>query len=300
MLTGKGLAEYAVSLLGSPYMYGVNGLVVTEALIQSKANQYPNMYTDGYIVKCRKLIGKVAYDCSSITDLYLGKDRSANGWLASCSEKGAISTMPDIVGLIVHKDGHMGIHVGGCYAVEARGIDYGIVKTKIDGRPWTSWGKLADLEYTEEGDTMLKQGDKGLAVTYWQKALMKRDPAALPQWGADSDFGGETEMWTNRFKAAVGLPQDGIVDAITYGHMANALMAIPSGISQAEFDAEKARTAAALGQVNSLQIALNEAEMSLADYDLRLRQEQIRNEELVTYKDRYITASTAMRGLIGQ
>lgn len=230
MLTGQGLAEYAISLLGSPYMYGVNGLVVSEALIQSKARQYPNMYTAGYIAKCRALIGKVAYDCSSITDLYCGKDKSANGWLAYCSEKGEISTMPDIVGLIVHKDGHMGVHIGGGWAVEARGIDYGVVKTRIADRPWTSWGKVPDLAYDTAGsgggDIMLQKGDKGLAVTYWQKALMKQNPAALPKFGADSDFGGETEAWTKTYQAAVGVAQSGIVDNLTFGHMLNSLMQI--------------------------------------------------------------------------
>ncbi len=225
MLTGQGLANFAISLLGSPYMYGVNGLIVTEDLIQSKARQYPAIYTAGYITKCRAFIGQKAYDCSSITDLYMGTDRSANGWLSSCIEKGPISTIPDIIGLIVHRDGHMGVYVGGGYAVEARGIDYGVVKTKVVDRTWTSWGKLSGVEYSEVVD-MLKKGDKGLAVTYWQKSLLKRDPGALPVFGADSDFGEETAAATTAFQAGLGLPITGMVDDDTWAYMCNFLLGV--------------------------------------------------------------------------
>ena len=49
---------------------------------------------------------------------------------------GTIDTLPDIVGLAVRFDGHVGYTVGGGYAVEWRGFNYGCVKTKIKGRGW--------------------------------------------------------------------------------------------------------------------------------------------------------------------
>ena len=55
---------------------------------------------------------------------------------------GTIDTLPDIVGLAVRFDGHVGYTVGGGYAVEWRGFAYGCVKTKIKGRGWTHWYKL--------------------------------------------------------------------------------------------------------------------------------------------------------------
>jgi len=63
----------------------------------------------------------------------------------------------------------------------------------------------------------------GEAVKEWQESLLKIIPGSLPNFGADSDFGGETEEWTNFFKNKVGLPHDGKVDDITYGRMLNKL-----------------------------------------------------------------------------
>jgi hypothetical protein len=70
---------------------------------------------------------------------------------------------------------------------------------------------------------------------------MKWNPLALPVWKADSDFGGETETWTKKFQEAIGIPQTGIVDAITYGHMANVLMSLTTGITQAMLESESLR-----------------------------------------------------------
>ena len=45
-----------------------------------------------------------------------------------------------------------------------------------------------------------------------QRALLVWDPKALPQWGADGDFGNETAEWVGKFQAAHGLKATGIVD----------------------------------------------------------------------------------------
>lgn len=48
-------------------------------------------------------------------------------------------------------------------------------------------------------------GDKGAEVRSWQNDLLKWNSSALPRFGADSDFGGETAEWTVRFYDEVGL-----------------------------------------------------------------------------------------------
>ena len=66
------------------------------------------------------------------------------------------------------------------------------------------------------GDIMLcKQGDQGEHVEAWQEFLLLDDPNALPNWGADGDFGAETVEWTKGFQAKNGLPQTGAYDAKT-------------------------------------------------------------------------------------
>ena len=67
-------------------------------------------------------------------------DRSANGMFSLCEKTGRIATIPNTPGLVVWNDGHIGVSIDGIYAIEERGFNYGIVKTKISDRSWTNWG----------------------------------------------------------------------------------------------------------------------------------------------------------------
>ena len=62
-------------------------------------------------------------------------DKSASGMFSYCKSKGmdwgTIDTLPEIVGLALFTDGHIGYYVGGGYAVEWRGFNYGCVKTVV-------------------------------------------------------------------------------------------------------------------------------------------------------------------------
>ena len=73
---------------------------------------------------------------------------------------GTIDTLPDIVGLAVRFDGHVGYTVGGGYAVEWRGFAYGCVKTKIKGRGWTHWYKLPFIDYNDGCVLGAGEGDR--------------------------------------------------------------------------------------------------------------------------------------------
>ena len=67
------------------------------------------------------------------------------------------------------------------------------------------------------GDTVdgLSKGDYGTAVTAMQQALLAWDPKCLPKWGADGDFGSETEKAVKAFQRATGLPETGVYDEAT-------------------------------------------------------------------------------------
>jgi hypothetical protein len=57
--------------------------------------------------------------------------------------------MPDIEGILVFMNGHVGVYIGGGYVIEARGFSSGVVKTKLAGRGWTKWGKCPYITYTK-------------------------------------------------------------------------------------------------------------------------------------------------------
>lgn len=85
---------------------------------------------------------------------------------------------------------------------------YNLTSSYVDG-----YGSV-DYSAAEGGDG-LRRGDVGEAVTLMQKQLLKWDPGCLPEYGADGDFGSETEAAVKAFQQAAGLPVTGVCDADT-------------------------------------------------------------------------------------
>jgi len=133
----------------------------------------------------------------------------------------------------------------------------------------------------KEEDQVLQAGDKGPAVVAWQNWLIAWNPAALPKYGADGDFGGETVTWTNQFKVAVAMIADGIVDDLTWSAMTDTIdKQNDAAIAQlqASLEQEKAKTNAALAanailmEANDglkVQVNLQTEEMADAALDIR-------------------------------
>jgi len=156
--TNKGLVEWAKKMLGHPYWYGTYCNTSSRSLYASKKKQYPSMYE--WKLTSNQLNTKVT-DCVGLIKGYLwckdfnstpkyngSQDVSANGMLAKCKKHGTISTMPDVAGTLVFKQGHVGVYIGNGYVIEARGHAYGVVKTKLKDRGWKNWGYCPWIEYT--------------------------------------------------------------------------------------------------------------------------------------------------------
>lgn len=212
------LVKYVKGLVGCGYVYGVNGKIVTEELIQTKARQYPAMYTENYKRLCRSWIGKMAYDCSAIIDTFVGVDKSADGWLAEAKEKGPISTMPNVPGTLVHSSKHIGVYIGNGEVVEARGVIYGVVITKLAGRAWRNWSKCPLIDYSvavEAGPDVsalwIRKGEKGDRVIWLQKQL-NRFGYGLK---VDGDFGTKTDSALRDFQNKHHLKADGLCGSAT-------------------------------------------------------------------------------------
>lgn len=162
MKTAKGLCEYAKAQLGLPYWYGTFGLIGTEELYKAKKKQYPVYYKwEGTPYNnFPSQYGKRVHDCVGLIKGYLwsdtptskpvynvSQDVSANGMRNACKEKGDIGTMPDIPGILVFMDHHVGVYIGNGEVIEAKGHEYGVVKTKFRGRGWKWWGKCPWIDY---------------------------------------------------------------------------------------------------------------------------------------------------------
>lgn len=231
------------------YWYGTCGYKCTQALYDRKKEQYPSHYTaarkDGYMADIRA--GRMCADCVGLIKSFFWKggdingankyesngcpDTSANGMIALCKDKGPISSIPDIPGLVVWKDGHIGVYIGGGYTIEERGFSYDCVMRKVKDGPWTKWGRLPPsmLEYTdapvkvyELGERTLSKGDTGPDVAELQRDLMQLG-YTFPKYGADGDFGSETEANVKTFQLDHGLSPTGVFDSSAYKALTEAL-----------------------------------------------------------------------------
>jgi len=78
------------------------------------------------------------------------EDKDVSGMIKLCTKQGNINVIPEIQGILVFMDGHVGIYIGNGEVIEARGHSYGVVKTKLKDRSWTKWGMLNLISYVEE------------------------------------------------------------------------------------------------------------------------------------------------------
>lgn len=163
------LVQWAIAAYNADwgYVMGTYGLVLTEDLLDAKIAQLPDdilPYEDfirtSYLglrtADCVGLIkgyswynvdtGEIGYGTNGHPDV------GADQLYANATEKGPISTMPEIPGLIVHAEGHVGIYIGDGYVIEAMGTRYGVVKTRVANRNWTGWCKNPYITYVGEAE----------------------------------------------------------------------------------------------------------------------------------------------------
>ena len=158
------LAVYAVHAWesGWGYVWGTYGCVLTESLFAYKLEQYPDgvgNYKDfieanwlgGRTTDCVGLIKGYGWLNIETMTIDYGTngmpDVGANQMYYNAVESGTIDTIPDIPGIAVWHDGHIGVYIGGGEVIEAMGTKYGVVKTQLTSRSWTHWLKVPYIEY---------------------------------------------------------------------------------------------------------------------------------------------------------
>jgi hypothetical protein len=189
--TNSGLVSHAAAQLNLPYWYGTFGQAPTLDLLNQKAKQYPKYMTPERVAIAKvKHIGKFprVYDCAGLIKSYMYQssptakpvydakyDKNVPGLIASCSATGAIGTLPEIPGTLVFRSTeHVGIYAGGGNVIEAKGFDYGVVKTKISAGKWDKWGKLSWLEYP--ASTAKKSALAKYQIIYDGKLNVRKSP----------------------------------------------------------------------------------------------------------------------------
>ena len=169
------LVQWAISAeaAGWGYVWGTFGQVLTRDTLAAKAAQYPDN-VGAYEEYIRShYLGRRTADCVGFIKGYCWYDPEtdsvnyatngmpdigADQMYRTATEKGPISTMPEIPGLAVWHQGHIGIYIGNGYAIEAMGTRYGVVKTRVAARSWTHWLKIPYINYIEETEEDRRSG----------------------------------------------------------------------------------------------------------------------------------------------
>ena len=147
---------------GWGYVWGTYGNVLTESLLAYKVSQYPDgvgnhenfiraHWLGGRTTDCVGLIKGYSWLSPETMTIDYGThgmpDIGANQMYYTARESGPISTMPDIPGLAVWHEGHIGVYIGGGQVIEAMGTKNGVVKTELAKRNWTHWLKIPYINY---------------------------------------------------------------------------------------------------------------------------------------------------------
>lgn len=170
--------------------------------------------------------------------------------------------------------GHVGFYYKGL-VYQSAGHSSGTIRTYLTStehnKAWQYWYMIPYLDYmgwmpNEEGDDVIKYLEKSENVKLWQRALLDAGYDLAP-YGADGSFGPLTATVTNKFKTDVGLPIDSPVTVTLVEWYA--MQAYQKGnfndcITQADLDAEKAKTAEAYKTIGILQDEIQGLKVSVA------------------------------------
>lgn len=194
------------------------------------------------------------WDCNGLAEGYYQdvtgisiNTRARNNYSQWCEKRGSglIPASRRVPGAAVFKKSSYIHHVGflerpvnadnpggDWYVIEARGVMYGVVRTRLNNRGWNAWGLMTkyfdyDAQTEQEeadavlGSRLLRKGSRGEDVKQLQNMLLELG-YELPRYGADGDFGRETESAVKKLQAALDLAVDGLYGDETH----DALMAM--------------------------------------------------------------------------
>lgn len=233
-LTGTGLAEFAKGKIGTSYVYGAKGAdgKFTQNRLNVLAAGYPNVFTPNYIAKASAKVGKICTDCSGLPSWYTGHVLGSSQLYAQAYTRLPIANVKDFApGTILWKNGHVGVYIGLENGVpmcmEAKGIAYGTVKSKVSATKWKNGLTFSWITYsytTNLASTATYKGSNPYAqptatVKYIKAEVnVAKESVKWLQWELvesgysitiDGKFGTKTRTALKAFQASCKIEVDG-------------------------------------------------------------------------------------------
>ena len=165
-MTGMELVAFARSKIGTPYVYGMKGTVMTLANYNYLKGQYGKLVWDSDVKK----VGQVCVDCSGMISWACGVVLGSAQWFERANVKRPISSIKDApLGALVWQKGHIGVYSGmrnGVpYYIAADGSAYGVREVPVSRNRFTHWLLVEDVfsyemeaEEVVEKDTIIING----------------------------------------------------------------------------------------------------------------------------------------------
>ena len=181
-MTGKELVAFCRSKIGTPYVYGMKGKVMTEQNYKFLKNTYGKMVW----LSDRDKIGKVCVDCSGLISWACGVTLGSGQWKARATKINPISTIENApIGALVWMQGHIGVYTGMKngypYYIAADGSAYGVREVPLRCNKFTHWLLVEDVFQYEMRDDEVVEKDKvevfGKVVTM---KLIRKDGRVYP------------------------------------------------------------------------------------------------------------------------
>ena len=181
-MTGKELVAFCRSKIGTPYVYGMKGKVMTEQNYKFLKNTYGKMVW----LSDREKIDRVCVDCSGLISWACGVTLGSGQWKARATKINPISTIEKApIGALVWMQGHIGVYTGmkngHPYYVAADGSAYGVREVPLRCNKFTHWLLVEDVFQYEMRDDEVVEKDKvevfGKVVTM---KLIRKDGRVYP------------------------------------------------------------------------------------------------------------------------
>lgn len=201
-MTNTKLVEFVKKALAENWGYclGTFGNILTPTLLDQKMKQgygvgeynlrhkdYLNKYINKRVSDCYGLVKAFVWWNNGSVKYNLSQDRNQEGAYSAAKEKGILSTIPEIPGLVLWMKGHAGIYIGNGEFIECKGAPTGMFKGKIEngkvvkGSPFTHWFKDTYITYVEEPKAKTLKDHLDVLVkheimntpSYWQENAVK-------------------------------------------------------------------------------------------------------------------------------
>lgn len=158
-MKGAELVAFARSKIGTPYVYGMKGAVMTQANYNYLKGKFGKMVWNSDVKK----VGQVCVDCSGLISWACGVVLGSAQWFERASVKRPISTIKDApVGALVWQKGHIGIYSGMKNGIPryiaADGSAYGVREAPVSRSGFTHWLLVEDVfTYEKEAEEVVEK-----------------------------------------------------------------------------------------------------------------------------------------------